>query len=204
MDFFRRAGGEPRSLGILAGTFNPPTRAHLALATAALNAIDEVTFVLPRTFPHKRYEGAGFEDRARMLVRAAAGEPRFSVAATQGGLFAEIARECRAAYAPDVRLLFLCGSDAAERIVNWNYGRPDAFAGQLREFELLVADRHGRYIPPPEYRARIHPLPLPEDLAGVSATEVRDRIARGEDWRALVPEAIAAEVARLYHRKEEP
>jgi nicotinate-nucleotide adenylyltransferase len=198
MEFFRRAAGQVSALGVLAGTFNPPTRAHLALASAALSVAGEVVFVLPRRFPHKSYEGASFEDRVRMLELATAGEPRFSIASTDTGLFLDVARACRRAYGPGVRLLFLCGSDAAERMINWDYGRPGAVAGQLEEFELLVADRQGRYQPPPELRARIHRLPVAEDLGAISATEIRERIRRGQPWRHLAPEAIAAEIERCY------
>src|SRR4051794_31945900 len=126
IEFFRRAAGASRRLGILPGTFNPPTRAHMALAGAALAQVDEVLFVLPREFPHKVYEGASFAERIEMLQLAAADEPHFSIASTGGGLFIEIARECRDAYS-DAALCFLCGRDAAERIVNWDYGDPQAF-----------------------------------------------------------------------------
>src|ERR1039458_7945743 len=73
-------GGNPR-LGVLPGTFNPVTVAHLALAEAALTIVDEVVFVLPRQFPHKTYSGAAFEQRAELLEMALEGEPRFSAAA---------------------------------------------------------------------------------------------------------------------------
>jgi nicotinate (nicotinamide) nucleotide adenylyltransferase len=198
MEFFRRAPGRPDSLGVLAGTFNPPTRAHLALAEAALSLAGEVVFVLPRLFPHKAYDGAPFEDRVRMLELATAHQPRYSIASTETGLFIDVARACRAAYHPGVRLLFLCGSDAAERIVNWDYGRPGSFAEQLKEFELLVADRETPYSPPAELRHRIHSLKLHGDFSAVSATEVRGRIARNQPWRHLVPEAVAGLVERLY------
>ena len=198
MEFFRRAPGRPAALGVFAGTFNPPTHAHLALASAALSIAGEVLFVLPRVFPHKQYEGAAFVDRVRMLELATAHEPRFSIASTGGGLFIDVARACREAYGPDVRLLFLCGTDAAERIVKWDYGRPDAFSKQLEEFELLVADRKENYLPPAEYRARIHPLRLDEDFSAVSATEVRERIKRNEPWHHLVPESITGFVELSY------
>ena len=148
MEFFRRAPGAPSRLGILPGAFNPPTLAHLALARAALGRLDEVVFVLPRVFPHKDFDGPGFDLRIQMLLAATANQPRFSVASTQGGLFLEIARECRALYGPRPELWFVCGSDAAERIVNWDYGQPGAFQRQLEEFGLLVASRLGGYQPP--------------------------------------------------------
>src|SRR5215208_4781186 len=101
MRFFRRASVAPNRLGILPGTFNPVTIAHLALAHAALSCVDEVVFVLPRVFPHKDYSGASFDDRIAMLD-AALDDPAFSVAAADGGLFIEIARECRAEYGDGV------------------------------------------------------------------------------------------------------
>jgi len=196
--FYRRAPGVPARLGILAGTFNPPTRAHLALARAALERVDEVLFALPRRFPHKSYEGASFEDRVRMLEAALQGQDRCSIASTEGGLFIEIARECRSAYPPDTELFFICGRDAAERILKWDYGRPGAIHEQLQEFQLLVAPRGGAWQPPPELAHRIHPLSLEGDYEEVSATEVRRRIRAGEPWRHLAPEAIAGMVEEIY------
>ena len=199
MHFFKPASVLPGRLGILPGAFNPITIAHLALARAALQHVDEVVFVVPRVFPHKTYSGASFSDRVEMLCDATSDEPAFSIATADGGLFVEIADECRSAYGADVRLSFLCGRDAAERIVNWDYGHPDAFVEMLRKFELLVADRGGAYEPPPEYRAAIRCL----DVSGVdsiSATEVRERIARGEPWEHLVPPAIIERARRIYTR----
>ncbi len=173
MEFFRRSPGHPGKLGILAGSYNPPTRAHFALVQAAAPHIDEALFVLPRVFPHKRYEGASFEDRLRMLETAAAsvlGDFPYSIAATQQGLFIDIARECREAYGARTRLLFLCGRDAAERAVNWDYGRPGAFLEMLNEFELLVFPRPGVYKPPPELCTRWRPAvkgsPRPRGASG--------------------------------------
>ncbi len=198
MDFFRRATAKPRRLAVLPGTFNPPTRAHLALARAALASVDEVLFVLPRAFPHKAYAGASFEARARMLAAAVGDEPRFSIASADGGLFIEIARQCRQAYGPDVEVLILCGRDAAERAVNWDYGRLDAFLDQLREYRLLVAPRDGSYQPPPEFEDSIEALAAVEGCDEVSATEVRGRIRRGEPWEHLVPPPIVELVREIY------
>jgi len=198
MEFLRRAAGRPRTLAVFPGAFNPPTRAHLAIARAALAHAGEVVFVLPRVFPHKNWEGAPLEDRVHMLDAAIGPDPRFSIAASRKGLFIEIARECRAAYGRETGLYFLCGRDAAERIVNWDYGSPGAFTEQLREYQLLVAPRNGPYEPPPEMREWIHALELPENCDGVSATAVRERIAAGQPWEHLVPEAIADMVKRLY------
>ncbi len=198
LEFFIRATGRPARLGILPGAFNPPTVAHLALARAALGAADEVLFVLPRVFPHKRYERPGFQARIEMLAAALAAEPRWSVATCPAGLFIEIARDCRAAYGEAARLSFVCGRDAAERILHWDYGEPGAAARMLEVFDLLVACRGGEFQAPAEFAPRVRALALDAAQDAVSASEVRRRAATGGRWEHLVPPAIVPLVRRYY------
>jgi nicotinate-nucleotide adenylyltransferase len=183
---------------VLPGSFNPVTVAHLALAETALTVVDEVVFVLPREFPHKKYTGASFAQRVEMLGMALAGQRRFSAAASEGGLFVEIAKECREAYGADVRLSFLCGRDAAERIADWDYGRPGAFAEMLGQFDILVAARAGEYCPPESLSSSFARLDVSGAFDHVSASEVRARIASGEPWRHLVPAAVVQRVGEIY------
>jgi nicotinate (nicotinamide) nucleotide adenylyltransferase len=190
MDFYFRATGTPAKLAILPGAFNPPTRAHLAMAEAALSVADEVLFVLPRAFPHKQYSGAAFDTRVAWLQAALAGNPRFSLAAADRGLFIDIAREAGADYGQATELFILCGRDAAERIVNWDYGPGEDIRKQLEVFALLVASRGGPYQPPPEMRDRVRPIALPAEVEQISSTEVRRRIQAGEPWESLVPARI--------------
>jgi nicotinate-nucleotide adenylyltransferase len=196
MEFYVTSRRTPKKLGVLAGTFNPPTQAHLELAAAALFHVEEILFVIPRAFPHKEFFGATLEQRLEMLALADPGIG-YSVAASDAGLFLEIARDCREHYPNDVQLCFVCGRDAAERVLQWNYGRPGAVEEMFREFELLVADRQGRFEPPPEFRDRIHTLHV-RAVDDVSSTEVRERIARGEPWEHLVPEGIVDRVRAIY------
>ncbi len=187
----------PSKLAILAGAFNPPTRAHLAMAEAALNVVDEVLFALPREFPHKEYTGAGLDARIDLLRAALSGHPRFSLALTEGGLFVEMAREARAAYGRETELFLLCGRDAAERIVNWDYGEAGGIQKQLELFELLVASRGGHYDPPPEIQSRVRRIEIPADVEEISSTEVRRRIREGESWQNLVPEATVEGLKKI-------
>jgi nicotinate-nucleotide adenylyltransferase len=201
VEFFRRPADKPFRLGVFPGSFNPVTVAHLALAEAALNEVDQVLFVLPRQFPHKSYSGASFGQRVELVTAAIDGNPRFSSAACNGGLFVEIAAECREAYGADVRLSFLCGRDAAERIADWDYGRPGAFLEMLKQFDLLVAARSGEYCPPPGLLSSFAPLELNGAFDHVSASEVRARICNGEPWEHLVPSAVRDQVSEIYKRK---
>jgi nicotinate-nucleotide adenylyltransferase len=170
----------------------------VALARAAQSCCDEVVFVLPRIFPHKEYTGASLQERLQLLSAALGSESGFSLAVAEAGLFVEIAAECRQAYGAQVRLSFLCGRDAAERIVEWDYGETGSMVEMLREFDLLVAAREGEYTPPTTLARGIQPLALPGDFALVSATEVRTRIAAGGSWEHLVPPPIRHQVRRIY------
>lgn len=198
MEFIRRAAAAPSRLGILPGTFNPVTVAHLALAEAGRRHCGEVLFVLPRVFPHKPYSGATLQQRLDLLRTALGSDGGFSLAVAEGGLFAEIADECRHAYGPEVRLSFLCGRDAAERIAGWDYGSPGAFLDMLRRFDLLVARRNGEFTPASEIAAGMERLDLSPEIEIVSATEVRTRLARGQAWEHLVPEGVRAQVREIY------
>jgi nicotinic acid mononucleotide adenylyltransferase len=148
--------------------------------------------------PHKKFTGATFAQRLEMLGAALAGKAAFSLASSEGGLFVEIAAECRREYGAGVRLSFLCGRDAAERTAAWDYGQPGAFAAMLRGFHLLVAGRGGPYIPPAEFREAIRSLQLPGECDAVSATGVRQRAARGEPADLMVPEAARQMALRIY------
>ena len=197
MRFHQRSLRKPARLGVLAGSFNPPTIAHYDLADAARWYVDEVLCVVPSVFPHKEYFGATLEQRMQMLA-----EPDFidscSIATSEKGLFIDIARECREHYGGDTRLYFICGRDAAERILNWDYGQPGVAEQMFGEFELLVAARDGEFEAPPKFRERIHRLELRSGHDRVSSTEVRERIARGEPWEHLVPPGIVEQVRKIY------
>src|SRR5436190_11416331 len=188
MEFVRGEPGPARSLAILAGAFNPPTIAHLALIDAAQGHVDRTLCVIPREFPHKHFHGATLEQRLEMLDRISAAGYAFDVAVSDSGLFIDMARECRRAFQHDVDVAFLCGRDAAERIVAWDYGDERAIERMLNEFRLMVAARGGHYEPPESIAHRIEQLRTSLDVDAVSSTEVRRRIAGAETWEELVPD----------------
>lgn len=194
---FARPPTKPQRLGILPGSFNPPTLAHRELVYAAGFHVDEVLCVLPRVFPHKEYFGATLEERLKLLAQSAMVTPH-SIAVSERGLFIDIARECRDHYGPSTKLSFLCGTDAAERILGWDYGRPGVVDEMLSEFELLVAARGRVFEAPPQYQGRIKPLHLGDNWHDVSSTEVRQRIATRQPWEHLVPPEIIERVREIY------
>jgi nicotinic acid mononucleotide adenylyltransferase len=171
--------------------------AHLVLASAARAHVDEVLYVVPQTFPHKEYFGATLEQRIELLGSLESSIPR-SIASTEHGLLIDIAAECRAEFGAGTRLYFLCGRDAAERVLTWDYGRAGVVDEMLNQFQLLVASRSGDFVPPPEFQHRVHPLAIEARHDQVSSTEVRERIRRGEPWDHLVPENIVERVRQIY------
>jgi len=184
-----------RSLALLPAAFHPPTRAHEAMLRAALGHCEAALAVLPRTLPHKEYDGIGLEQRLE-IVRPMLSE-RMAAAVSAGGLFYEIAREAREHF-PEARMHLVCGRDAAERIVGCRYEGQPPIEEQLCEYRLLVAARGGEFTAPPTLREGVDALDLPGDLAEVSSTQVRERMAAGEPWEHLAP-GPSVELIRRYY-----
>jgi len=196
MEFLHRATPGKDSLALLPGAWNPPTRAHVAMLRAALEWASEAVLVLPRSLPHKEFDGAEFTRRAAWIRRIAEAHG-LSAAISDGGLFIEMARECRIATGAS-QVFLVCGRDAAERIVAWDYGTAGSIHSQLDEYQMLVAPRAGAYVSPENLAAAIHTLSLGGNWHDVSSTEVRQRIQDGAAWADLVPAEIAADVAAAY------
>lgn len=187
---------DPRRVALVPGSYNPPTNAHRALLEAALSQVDEAVALLPRTFPHKSYEGGvSLEDRIRMLEQMSP-EP-YSIAISEGGLFIEMAEEFQVEAGP-AEVFLACGRDAAERILSWDYSGAHALDRMFERFQLLVASRQGEFTPPELFRDRIHPLELAPEHDALSSTAVRERIEAGVEWRHLVPDLVAPLMEKLY------
>lgn len=160
--------------------------------------VDEVLFAIPKTFPHKQFEGATLDQRVAMLHRLVSAQPRLSVAVADGGLFIDIAREARGFY-PGTEIHLLCGRDAAERILTWDYGEPDFADRMLQEFRLLVAPRSGPYVAPERFAHAIRSL-SPGNYDECSSTRVREAIRAGGDWKALAPQEVRDLIEEIYQR----
>lgn len=200
MEIIYRGVGKADRVAVFPGAYNPPTTAHVAIARAALRWSREVVWVLPRSFPHKSFEGANPGERRAMLTVLAQRNAGFSLAISDGGLYSEIAEEARQCYGDTVEIGLLCGRDAADRIANWDYGAPGVFDELVGEYQLLVASREGHYQPAEHHRDRVVPLTLEASLNEVSSSEVRRRIAEGRPWTHLVPAEICGMVRDFYRR----
>lgn len=181
-----------KRIGVLAGAFNPVTLAHAELTRAARAMVDEIVCVVPKVYPHKLVHGATLDQRIEMIERTKLAD-RVKVA--DSGLFIDIARQLSA---PDATTEFICGADAAERVIAWDYGEAGAIDRMLEEFSFLVAPRATQFAPPEHLRHRVRPLDVAPGFEDVSSTQVRDRIAAGMPWEHLVPDSIVDLVRRIY------
>ena len=176
--------------GLLGGTFNPPHNGHVELARAAKEqfGFDELVVLVAVRPGHKRVE-LDADTRLR-LVRAAFPDDRVE--------FDEHERTVdtlRAGHWDDP--LFLIGADEFADFLTWK--DPEGVLAQAR---LTVATRPGY---PRERLDRVlERLSQPErvlffeiDPLPISSREIRDRVARGEEIRDLVPAAVADLIAEL-------
>ncbi len=196
MEFVLRRRPAHRRLAVFPGAFNPPTRAHEAMALAALAHADEVVLTLAARMPHKQLAAGETALRLEWMRLLAECDERVSVAVSDGGLFVEMAREARAASGVD-EVSIVCGRDAAERAIGWDYGDAPAFSEQLREFSMLVAPRMGHIEVAGPLIERVTLLDLDEQLQSLSSTEARRRIETGAHWEEFVPAKIARRISYL-------
>jgi nicotinate-nucleotide adenylyltransferase len=197
-------------LGLLGGTFNPPHLGHLICAQEALLAfgLDRVLLVPAGVPPHKPVDAdPGVEERVAMCEAAVAGDERLGVSRADAdrdgpAYTVELLRGLRAA-APDDELWFIVGGDMAHSLSTWR--EPEEVLALAR---LAVAEREdvGRNVILARLaglagaRERVAFFAMPR--VDISSTLVRSRVAAGAPIRYLVPDAVAAHIARrgLYGR----
>lgn len=200
-------------LAVLPAAFNPPTRAHMGLARAALDtgAFDRLLLMLSlRTIDKEAATGASLDSRLHMLALMATGQPRLGVALCNRGLYLDQAIALQDAFAPH-DLAFVVGFDKIVQILDPRYyvNRDDALRSLFRQAHFLVAPRDGtdeamldELFGRPEnreYRSRVAFLPLSALQAkeqALSSTLVRELLGRGKDAGWAVPAAIAGYLQR--------
>lgn len=203
------------------GTFDPVHLGHMAIARAARDQLQVAVRLMPAADPpHRALPGADAEQRARMLALAIGDEPGLQLdrrelerAARQPGVpsySVDTLRELRAELGPRQPLAWLVGADSLLGLPGWH-----AWEALFDLAHFIVADRPGspleQALPPALATAlagrwAAHARDLEKAPAGrvlrlqaplreESASAVRQRIATGGDWRALLPAAVADYIA---------
>ncbi len=190
-----------RRVGLFGGSFDPVHNAHVALARAALAELqlDEVRWVPAGQPWQKARPLTDAVHREAMLRLALAGEPHFVLDRTEiqrpGPSYTlDTVREL-AAVQPGTQWFLIIGHDQYAGLHTWNGWR------QLLELvTLAVANRPGetREVHEEVRRASHRVVPLP--MLDISATQVRERVAAGQDIYTLVPPEVARYIDshRLY------
>jgi nicotinate-nucleotide adenylyltransferase len=193
---------DERKIALFGGTFDPIHIGHTAVAGAAGEHIgaDKVVFVPARRSPLKAFfPQAGDEDRLKMISLAISGNSRFDISdyelKKQGaGYTLETVRYFRRRFGGAL-VYWLIGADALNDLPHW-YG-----IGELiDECNLAVMYRAG--FKPPDFSKfqsiwgdqRVNKLrqnTIATPLIDVSSTEIRKRLAAGQDVSGMVcPEVL--------------
>lgn len=167
-------------IGLFGGTFNPVHRGHVAAARAALEALslDKVLFIPSGHPPLKGNAGliAGHH-RAAMLRLALGEDSRFAVCTLEieregPSYTVDTVRQLAAETAPGTELVFLLGSDCADRLPRWKG------IDEIRALaKIAIISRCGddlSHLPPELHRVGMPPV-------AASSTEVRTALANGSD-----------------------
>ncbi len=194
----------PPNIGVFGGTFDPVHAVHLRVARAARDAagLDRVLFMVANVPPHKSGEVAACaEDRLEMVAAAVADEPgleasRLEMDRSGPSYTADTLRGLHARH-PEAALFLILGYDSALDLPKW---REPGVILDLARLLVVCRPRCGRPLPP-LLCGRATLLPFEEDP--LSSTEIRERLAAGDDVSGLVP-AGALRVIRekgLYHAR---
>jgi nicotinic acid mononucleotide adenylyltransferase len=209
----RQLAGAPPApgarLGLLAGSFNPPTVAHQQLAEAGLTVggLDHVWYALStRTVDKEVVSGALLEDRLLLLDLLTESDPRLGVLALNRGLYVDQARIVRAAYLDLAELVFLVGFDKIVQIFDPRYydDRDAALTALFALATFLVAPRGAdegsalaALLAQPQNQRFAHavrPLDLPPQLREIASSTVRNNLATSGQLERMgesVPPVVA-------------
>jgi nicotinic acid mononucleotide adenylyltransferase len=192
-----------RWLAALAGTFNPPTQAHLALLEAARAAgADAVTFVVAVVSIEKEQLSAALlEDRLALLDQIAA-RLEAGLVLTNAGLYAEQAAALRTLLPTATRLSFILGADKVLQIFDPRYyhDRDAALEQLFAQADLLVVPRAeleseaiARFLATPPAARWRHAVTLLSPPASLDRWLSASAVRRGEVTsleQALPPESV--------------
>lgn len=188
------------NIGVLGGTFDPVHVGHLKLAEAVVSRLDlsGIIFV-PAGNPYLKVNQhiTPAEHRLAMVRLAVAGHPEFRVSAMEierpgPSYTVDTISELRKGLKAEDELFFILGWDILGELSCW---REPARLIQL--CRLVAVPRVGYPIPDPVSLERAIPglshrvIVLGKPVINISATVIRERVARGLSIRHLVPEAVA-------------
>jgi len=205
---------------IYGGTFDPVHHGHLRLALEVADAlaVNRVNLMPCHIPPHRESTGASSGQRLELIRLAITGEPRLAVddreLRRKGSSYtADTLRQLRQELGPDEPLVMVVGTDAFASFDCWRDWSeiPDLahiVVVQRPGAELLAGSKAASLLG----RRRTHAaaslhdtacglmFELTPPLLDISATGIRQRIARGHSPRYLTPDSVwqQIQVSGLY------
>lgn len=207
-----------RKIILFGGTFDPIHNGHTIVAADATRQIgaQKLLFIPARRSPHKQLlSHAGANDRIKMIKLAIAGMKKFSVSRCeldrpQPSYTLDTVRQFKARLGPDAQLYWLVGADTLDELRHWH-----AVEQLLDECNLSVMLRAG--LPRPDFTSllailgqnRVENLQrniIETPLIHISSTEIRKRLAAGDDVTDMLHPAVLAYIREknLYPPKTPP
>jgi nicotinate-nucleotide adenylyltransferase len=187
---------------LFGGTFDPPHNAHVALATLALHelALDELRWI-PAGQPWQKERVITPVAQREAMVRLAMGdEPRFVLERCEvlrrGPSFTlDTVRELQDAL-PGAEWFLVIGQDQYAGLHTWRDWRE-----LLGRVTLAVANRPGVAVEPHADVKQVAHRAVPLAMLDIASTDIRARVAAGQDIASLVPVSVARyiEANHLYH-----
>ncbi len=203
---------------LFGGTFDPAHNGHVIVAEYAAEHInaDRVIFIPTRRSPHKSLLPlASGADRVAMIRLAIAGKSNFEVSScelnrSEPGYTLDTVLYLGEALGREAELFWLIGADVVKDLDRWY--RVDEL---IDKCTLCIMLRGGFDRPSQDQlerrfgtaRAeRLKDAMITTPLVEVSSSEIRDRLARGEDVSGLIAPAVADYIAKngLYTQKTPP
>ena len=184
-------------LGIYGGTFDPIHYGHLLLAERCREELqlDEVWFIPAGTPPHKQGRvTTPAKARAAMVEFAVSGFPEFKVSRIEmertGPSYTVQTLEQLRTAAPEREVFLLMGADSIAELVTWKD------PARILELSQVVAVNRAGESPDlsslqsllEQTGRTVHTVEMP--AMGVSASEIRTRVASGKSIRFLTPRPV--------------
>ena len=189
-----------KRIGILGGTFDPVHYGHIALAEDAVREanLQEVVMIPARIQPFKQdREYASGEDRFNMLALAAGKNDHVTVSKyeleQESVSYTYLTlRHMQEFFGEDTRLFFITGTDSFLKIDTWK-NAPEL----LTKYSYIIGTRPGyRQEEYEEALERItsaygtEVISMNKTELDISATQIRQMVADGEDISNLVPPEV--------------
>ena len=197
-------------VALFGGAFDPPHRAHRAVADACVTqlGIDRLVVLPSGAHPWKGVDyGASAEDRLALCKVAFADLPKVEVSDLEqrrGGVAYTIdtLRAFRTELGPDAQIYFLIGSDNLADLPRWREAHAAMALAQfvtvpragvpvdasaLAKLDLTPTEREGLLA----HILRVTPSPL-------ASTDLRARLAAGEDVTDALAPAVLTEIRRRH------